>query len=345
MSTDVVSPSMAVDSMTAVITSGEPTVLDRPVTKALLPFIIGGSSGMVATTCIQPIDMVKVRLQLAGEGTKSGPRASPISVAKEIIAQGGVLNLYSGLSAGYLRQIVYGTARLGLFGTFINLFEKRAEAKGAKIGFAERSLAGLGAGSLGAFIGNPAEVVLIRMQSDGLKPKGQRVNYRSAFEALASITRTEGIRALWTGAYPTVIRAMATNFGQLTFFSESKNQLQNHTTLSAQATTLTASTIAGFFAAFFSLPLDMVKTRLQRQTRRPDGSVSYKGMLDCFVKVAQNEGLLRFYRGFGPYFFRMAPHSYVKSSLFQCCYDSHLTRSDYRIITLIVADNLWALIK
>jgi solute carrier family 25 oxoglutarate transporter 11 len=307
MSTDVGSSSMAAGSVAA--TTGGQTLLDRPLTKALLPFIIGGSSGMVATTCIQPIDMVKVRLQLAGEGTKGGPRASPISVAREIIAQGGVLNLYSGLSAGYLRQIVYGTARLGLFGTFIDLFEKRAETKGTKIGFAERSLAGLGAGSLGAMIGNPAEVVLIRMQSDGLKPEGQRVNYRSAFDALARITRNEGIRALWSGAYPTVIRAMAANFGQLTFFSESKNQLQKYTTFSTQATTLTASSIAGFFGALFSLPLDMVKTRLQRQTRGPDGSVPYKGMLDCFVKVAKNEGLLRFYRGFGPYFFRMAPHS------------------------------------
>ncbi|GAB7356578.1 hypothetical protein MBLNU459_g7311t1 [Dothideomycetes sp. NU459] len=283
--------------------------LEHHLTKAALPFIIGGSSGMVATTCIQPIDMVKVRLQLVGEGAKDGFRASPLSTAREIIAQGGILSLYSGLSAGYLRQVVYGTARLGLFGTFINLFEKRAELNGTNIGFGERTLAGILAGGLGATIGNPTEVVLIRMQCDGVRPKDQRANYRSAFDALTRITRDEGIRALWSGAYPTIIRAMATNFGQLTFFSESKSQLRRHSNLSAQATTLTASTIAGFFAAFFSLPFDMVKTRLQRQTRAPDGSMPYKGMFDCFVKVAQNEGFLRFYRGFGPYFLRMAPHS------------------------------------
>lgn len=289
--------------------SSKSGILDGPAMKAALPFIIGGSSGIIATTCIQPIDMVKVRLQLAGEGTRVGPKASPLTVAKEIMAEGGILNFYSGLSAGYLRQIVYGTARLGLFGTFIERFEKRAEVNGTRVGFAERAIAGLGAGGLGSFIGNPAEVVLIRMQSDGLKPKDQRVNYRSAFDALARITRTEGIRALWSGAYPTVIRAMATNFGQLSFFSESKSQLQRHTSLSPQMTSLTASTIGGFFAAFFSLPLDMVKTRLQRQTKAADGAVVYKGMADCFVKVARTEGLLRFYRGFWPYFFRMAPHT------------------------------------
>lgn len=309
MSTSEESTSEETDAVAVTPTLSTRRVLDSPLTSAALPFVIGGFSGMVATTCIQPIDMVKVRLQLMGEGVRTGPRPSPFAAIKEIIAQGGILNLYSGLSAGYLRQIVYGTARLGLFGTFINMFESRAASAGTTIGFGERTLAGMGAGSLGALIGNPTEVVLIRMQSDGLKPKEQRANYRSVFDALARITRTEGVRALWTGALPTVIRATATNFGQLTFFAESKDQLKRHTKLSAQATTVTASIIGGFFAAFFSLPLDMVKTRLQRQTPAPDGSMAYKGMLDTFVKIVRREGLLRLYRGFGPYFLRLAPHS------------------------------------
>ena len=36
-------------------------ILSHPTIKATLPFINGGISGMVATTIIQPIDMVKVR--------------------------------------------------------------------------------------------------------------------------------------------------------------------------------------------------------------------------------------------------------------------------------------------
>lgn len=42
--------------------------------KAAKPFINGGVSGMMATTVIQPIDMVKVRLQL---GAKGSPVRSP----------------------------------------------------------------------------------------------------------------------------------------------------------------------------------------------------------------------------------------------------------------------------
>jgi len=59
------------------------------------------------------------------------------------------------------------------------------------------------------------------------------------------------------------------------------------------------------------LPFDFVKTRLQKQQKGPDGKVQYKGMLDCFQKVAREEGLLRFYRGFGTYYVRIAPHAMV----------------------------------
>lgn len=46
------------------------------------PFINGGLSGMMATTIIQPLDMVKVRLQLGATG-------GPLGVAKDIIAKDG----------------------------------------------------------------------------------------------------------------------------------------------------------------------------------------------------------------------------------------------------------------
>lgn len=282
--------------------------LHTPFMRAALPFINGGAAGMVATSVIQPIDMIKVRLQLAGEGIKTGPKPTPISVARDVVKAGKVLDLYTGLSAGLLRQAVYTTARLGFFDTFMKVLTTRAESNSRKVGFTERAGAGLAAGGLAAVVGNPADLALIRMQSDGLKPAAARANYTSVIDALSRIARAEGVTALWSGAYPTVVRAMALNFGQLAFFSEAKQQLKD-TSLSPRAQTLTASAIAGFFASFFSLPFDFVKTRLQKQTKGPDGSLPYKGMFDCFKKVAAEEGPLRFYRGFSTYYVRIAPHA------------------------------------
>lgn len=283
--------------------------LHTPLVRAALPFVNGGLSGMVATTVIQPVDMVKVRIQLAGEGVAGGPKPTPLSVTREILASGKAQDLYTGLSAGLLRQAVYTTARLGFFDTFMGRLTARAREQGRAVGFGDRAAAGLTAGGLAAVIGNPADLALIRMQSDGLKPLAERKNYGSVIDALRSIARAEGVAALWSGAAPTVVRAMGLNFGQLAFFSEAKAQLNDRTAWSARTQTLSASAIAGFFASFFSLPFDFVKTRLQKQQKGPDGKLPYSGMLDCFAKVTRQEGILRFYRGFGTYYIRIAPHA------------------------------------
>ncbi|KAH7019321.1 mitochondrial carrier domain-containing protein [Ilyonectria destructans] len=284
-------------------------LLHSPLMRAALPFINGGISGMVATSVIQPVDMIKVRIQLAGEGSATGPKPTAMSVTRQIISSGKAMDLYTGLSAGLLRQAVYTTARLGIFDTLMKNLTAKAKAEGRQVGFSERATAGLTAGGIAAMIGNPADLALIRMQSDGLKPLAERKNYKSVIDALSSIAKNEGIAALWSGAAPTVVRAMALNFGQLAFFSEAKAQLKANTDLSTQAQTLSASAIAGFFASFFSLPFDFVKTRLQKQQKGPDGKVPYRGMADCFTKVAKQEGIFRFYRGFGTYYVRIAPHA------------------------------------
>lgn len=60
--------------------------------------------------------------------------------------------LYTGLSAGLLRQAVYTTARLGLFDTFMGRLKRAGE-----VGFQERAIAGLSAGGLGEWASGSSE--------------------------------------------------------------------------------------------------------------------------------------------------------------------------------------------
>lgn len=290
-----------------------PRLMDGPtgmevMLNACAPFAVGCCSGMVATVCVQPIDTVKVRMQLTDQ---SNGKASQWSVIRGIVAKQGVLSLYEGLSAGLLRQLVYGTLRLGFFSTFDQHLERRARERGATLGFGGRALAGISAGALAALVGTPTEVALIQMQADSMKPPAQRKNYSSAFNAIWRITKSEGALSLWKGGAPTIVRAMSTNFGQLAFFSESKYQIGKRSSLSRPKRTALAATIAGFAGAFISLPFDFVKTRLQNQSMAgpTNGLPVYSGTLDCFTKVIRKEGPMRFYQDFWPYFLRIAPHS------------------------------------
>lgn len=81
------------------------------------------------------------------------------------------------------------------------------------------------AGVVGAFVGTPAEVALIRMTADGRLPVAERRNYKNVVEALLRITKEEGILTLWRGAVPTMGRAMVVNAAQLASYSQAKQYL------------------------------------------------------------------------------------------------------------------------
>lgn len=77
-----------------------------------LNFLVGTLSTCTATCCIQPMDMIKVRIQLSSEG---GGNTGFLNTAKEIHRIGGVKEFYRGLDSAILRQVVYGTLRLGIY--------------------------------------------------------------------------------------------------------------------------------------------------------------------------------------------------------------------------------------
>jgi len=245
--------------------------------------------------------VIKVRLQL---GSTSGP----LGTAAAIVRNEGFGALYTGLSAGLLRQATYTTARLGLHSQFVQALKERNE--GANLSLAQKAGAGLAAGGLGALVGSPADLSLIRMQADGTLPPDQRRNYRGVGHALVDIVKKDGVGGLFTGAGTTSVRAMALNMGMLASNDQAKEMMAANNVTGFPAT-LGAASIAGFFASFFSLPFDYVKTQLQKQKPGPDGKLPFNGFMDCCGKTMASGGPLKFYTGFPTYYVRIAPHAMI----------------------------------
>ncbi|KAK6925772.1 Mitochondrial substrate/solute carrier [Dillenia turbinata] len=302
------------------------------------PFVNGGTAGMMATC---------VRIQL-GEG-------SAVQVTKTMLKNEGVRAFYKflitfavssdskGLSAGLLRQATYTTARLGSFRILTS--KATAANDGKPLPLYQKALCGLTAGAIGACFGSPADLALIRMQADSTLPAAQRRNYKNAFDALYRIVAEEGVLALWKGAGPTVVRAMALNMGMLASYDQSVEFFRDNLHFGEATTilesfdakeerwqlnpepwddytelafigplfleTLTikgASTVSGFVAAACSLPFDFVKTQIQKMQPDAEGKFPYAGSLDCAMKTLKAGGPLRFYTGFPVYCVRIAPH-------------------------------------
>lgn len=75
----------------------------------------------------------------------------------------------------------------------------------------QKTGASLTAGAIGSFIGTPCDLVLVRMQSDSTLPLSERRNYKNVFDAFRRIVAEEGITSCWSGAAPTIARAMSLN--------------------------------------------------------------------------------------------------------------------------------------
>jgi len=116
----------------------------------------------------------------------------------------GIPSLWSGLSASILRQSTYSTARFGLY----NFLSRQLQSRGQKPS-ASSTIACAGvAGGLAGVVGNPAEIVLVRMCADGAKPPAERFRYANPLVGLYRIGRDEGIRVFGRGMSANVARSV-----------------------------------------------------------------------------------------------------------------------------------------
>ena len=108
------------------------------------------------------------------------------------------------------------------------------------------------------------------MQADSMKEKANRRGYKNVFDALARVFREEGISKLYSGLYPNILRGMSVNAGMLACFDQAKEfvgaNVMHDPSIDQPSlpTQLLASMISGFTASFFSLPFDLLKSRLRK---------------------------------------------------------------------------------
>ena len=61
--------------------------------------------------------------------------------------------------------------------------------------------------NIGAFIGNPADLALVRMSADSKKPVAERANYRGVVDCISRVVKADGVTGLWKGSVVTIMRA------------------------------------------------------------------------------------------------------------------------------------------
>lgn len=198
-------------------------------------------------------------------------------------------------------------------GLYEVLKNKWTDPESGKLSLTRKIAAGLVGGGIGAAVGNPADVAMVRMQADGRLPVSERRNYAGVGDAIKRMAKQEGVVSLWRGSALTINRAMIVTAAQLASYDQFKEGIvESGAMKDGLGTHVVASFAAGIVAAVASNPVDVIKTRVMNmKVDARGGEAQYKGAWDCAVKTVRAEGPMALYKGFVPTVCRQGPFTVV----------------------------------
>ena len=158
--------------------------VDQPGGASLpLEMLAGGLAGGFQIIVTTPMEMCKIQMQLGGEAL--GPLVSRL----------GLSGMYQGTFATGMRDVPFSMIYFGLYGI---MRRELADKQTNKVSTLSALMAATVAGSIGAGLTTPLDVIKTRAQATGA----------DASEGFAQIARrvasTEGASALWFGLLPRV---------------------------------------------------------------------------------------------------------------------------------------------
>lgn len=277
-----------------------------PLFDSMYSFFLGSIAGCVGATAVYPIDLVKTRMQAQKHKAFYD---NSFDCFKKIIKNEGFKGLYSGLGA----QLVGVAPEKAIKLTVNDLVRGIGTNKDGTIAMKWEILAGLSAGACQVIFTNPLEIVKIRLQMQGGAAKnlspGQIPHKKLS---AGQIIKQLGLKGLYKGASACLLRDVPFSAIYFPTYANLKHYLFNfdpsdpnkkHSLSTWQL--LVSGALAGAPSAFFTTPADVIKTRLQIESK--SGEVKYRGITHAFRVILKEEGFSAFFKGSLARVFRSSP--------------------------------------
>ncbi|KAI9478893.1 MAG: hypothetical protein EXX96DRAFT_483092 [Benjaminiella poitrasii] len=248
--------------------------------------ISGGLCGMANVFVGQPLDTIKVRLQLDQGKFKGAWDCTLQTIRKE-----GFFALYKAVNAL-------------LFAANSSIKTRLQSHPDQVLSLDKIALAGAGAGLVNSILASPVELLKIKLQAQYGTDTHQRY-FKGPLDCARYLIQRDGVaHGLLRGMWATIVREIPAYAGFYSGFEFTKRQLTDHGRKEASVLQLMASgAVGGIGYWVFCYPLDVVKSVVQNQIEPPKG-LYVTGVLK---EIYKRDGLHGLFRGFTPTVLRSIP--------------------------------------
>ncbi|XP_005925538.1 mitochondrial thiamine pyrophosphate carrier [Haplochromis burtoni] len=282
----------------------DPGVQGAPLSPKEAAFA-GSAAGMVTRALISPFDVIKIRFQLQIERVSSktpqGKYYGIFQATRCIHLEEGLSAFWKGHIPAQLLSICYGAVQFASFEFLTELVHQKTlyDSQTAGVHFVCGGLAACSA----TVVCQPLDTLRTRFAAQG-EPKV----YRNLRHAVSTMWRSEGTLTFYRGLSPTLMAVFPYAGLQFFFYNIFKKLLAPQPEAGnsgGNLKSLVCGSGAGMISKTITYPFDLFKKRLQvggfEAARAHFGQVrSYRGLLDCMVQIAKEEGFRGFFKGLSP---------------------------------------------
>lgn len=267
--------------------------------------LAGSAAGFITRALISPLDVLKIRFQLQIERVSSkkpeGKYQGLFQASRCIYSEEGLSAFWKGHVPAQLLSITFGAVQFASFQFLTEVVHKTTQYDSQTAGV-HFICGGLSACSA-TVVCQPLDTLRTRFAA-----QGETKVYRNLRHAVSTMCRSEGVLTFYRGLSPTLLAVFPYAGLQFFFYNVFKKLLTPPSkggSWRGHLGSLVCGSGAGMISKTMTYPFDLFKKRLQvggfEAARVHFGQVrSYRGLVDCMVRIAKEEGIHGFFKGLSP---------------------------------------------
>ncbi|XP_041750241.1 ADP/ATP translocase 3 isoform X1 [Coregonus clupeaformis] len=261
-------------------------------------FLAGGISAAIAETAVAPIERVKLLLQVQHASkriTKETQYKGIVDCITRIPKEEGFLAFWRGNLANVIRAFPSQALNFAFKDKYKSFFLDGVDkSKQFWRYFAGNLASGGAAGATSLCLVYPLDFTRTRLGAD--VGKGGMREYNGLADCLVKTFRCDGLRGLYQGFTVSVQGIIIYRGSYFGMYDTAKGMLpdpKNTSILVSWAIAQSVTAVAGLTA----YPFDTVRRRMMMQSGHKGADIMYNGTIDCWKRIAHDEGGKAFFKG------------------------------------------------